>query len=52
MLVLNNLVVVQCHADDQGTEEGCIGRDGMSPSNPFAIDLYLELWSVAEVVIA
>lgn len=39
MFVLNDLVVVQSNADNQGADESRICENRVGPRNPFAIDL-------------
>jgi hypothetical protein len=39
VFVLDDFVVVQTNTDNQRADECRIGEDGVSPSNPFAIDL-------------
>jgi hypothetical protein len=40
VFILDNLVVMQRNADNQRAEEGSIGENSVSPSNPFSIDLH------------
>lgn len=40
VFVLDDLVVMQSHADNQRTDEGRVGEECVSPRDPFAVDLY------------
>lgn len=39
MLILDNLLVVECDADNEGTEESGVGSGGMGVGDPLAWDL-------------